>query len=147
MPRNTDPQPAFTLVPGLSVSIQVPIEHVEEVLAAIAALTPLKWGDYDNVSFITQPGTQRFRSLGGGQNTPTDGVAEVPCAELSFALPEDESLLARVLDAVFHAHPYEEPVIRIIPARFTRHIPGAGADSPHKFWNRETPGWVPPEHR
>ena len=71
----------------------------------------------------------------------------MPCVELSFALPADQALLEHVPGAIFHAHPCEEPVIVIAEARFSRHVPGTGAASPHKFWNQSGLDWVPPEHR
>ncbi len=143
----TATHPAFRLQPGLHVTVQTPQSHLEVILEAIGKITPLEWGFYDRVSFTTTPGIQRFRSLGGGQNTATENVVEVACVELSFALAADEKLLEQVLAAIFHAHPYEEPVIRVQSARFSRHLPGTGGDSPHKFWNQSDLDWVPPAHR
>ena len=93
------------------------------------------------------PGVQQFRSCGTGRNAATARVVEVACTELSVFLPDDPALTARVLEAVYHAHPYEEPVIFVTPCLRTLHIRGMEKDNPNRFWNNAAEDWVPDEHR
>lgn len=108
---------------------------------------PLVWGDYDHVAFESQPGRQHFRSLPGGRNAPTAAAVEVPCVELAFFLPADPPLAARVIEALYDAHPYEEPVILLTDCVRTLHIRGLDEDNPARFWNRPNADWVPEGHR
>ncbi|SEP55957.1 hypothetical protein [Thalassovita taeanensis] len=148
MPQTDTTKPAFTLHPAFHVTVQRPEAHLPEVLEAVQAVDPLTYGFYDQVSFATTPGVQRFRSCPGGRNPASETAMQVPCTELSFAvLDTDPAHLNQVLQAIFDSHPYEEPVIFVTQATYTRHVPGTGLDAPAKFWNRDTPDWVPATHR
>lgn len=132
---------------GFRISLQVPQTHTQIILDTITQIIPLKYGDYDQVSFTTALGTQQFRSLGTGRNAPTQTAVSVPCAELSVFIENDEPLLAGVIDAIYNAHPYEEPVIFVTTCLRAQHIRGLDEDNPNRFWNSPTPDWVPSEHR
>ncbi|AAV97022.1 hypothetical protein SPO3808 [Ruegeria pomeroyi DSS-3] len=136
----------FTTQTGWRVLVQVPEPDCPRVIAAVIAEDPLIWGDYDRVTFAA-PGQQHFRSLPGGANTPTDDAVSVPCLELSFFLSGDAGRLDPVLHAIYRVHPYEEPVILVLPALRTNHIRGVDEGNPNRFWNRETADWVPDAHR
>jgi len=140
-------EPRFDVVPVVILRVQVPQSYAEAVLGAITEVCALRYGDYDHVSFEGAAGTQRFRSTGAGRNAATIGVARVPCTVLSMQVPQDADLLSAVLCAVYHVHPYEEPVIDLTPALGTRHVRGMDEDNHNRFWNGDTPDWVPPEHR
>jgi len=71
----------------------------------------------------------------------------VPCIELQVFTEATGQKLEPILRAIYHAHPYEEPVIQLLPAERTRHIRGMDEGNSNRFWNRETPDWVPEEHR
>jgi hypothetical protein len=132
---------------GFRIALQVPQTHTQIILDTIMQITSFKYGDYDQVSFTTSVGTQQFRSLGSGRNAPTQSVVSVPCVELSVFVEKDDTLLARVIDAVYNAHPYEEPVIFITNCLRTQHIRGLDEDNPNRFWNTSALNWVPSEHR
>lgn len=136
----------FTTQTGWRVLVQVPEPDCPRVIAAVIAEDPLVWGDYDRVTFAT-PGQQQFRSLPGGANAATEEAVSVPCLELSFFLSGDAGRLDPVLHAIYRVHPYEEPVILVLPALRTCHIRGVDEDNPNRFWNRETADWVPDAHR
>jgi hypothetical protein len=136
----------FRTEPCHLVTVQTPGAHVPRLLAAVLAVDPLLWGDYDQVSFSTTPGVQRFRTLPGAHNRATDAVEEVPCVELSFTLPDSTDVTA-VLTALCEAHAYEEPVIHVTSTCRTLHLRGTGEDAPARFWNRPTEDWVPQAHR
>ena len=139
--------PRFTLEQGHLVLIELPEEARATLLATILAHDPLVYGDYAEVAFHSACGIQQFRPLGTGRNAATGSAVTVPCHDLRFFTALAGSALTALIEALYHAHPYEEPVIYLTPTTRTRHIRGMGEDSPHRFWNRETPDWVPEEHR
>ncbi|WP_239494701.1 hypothetical protein [Roseovarius amoyensis] len=132
---------------GLRIVVQVPDAHVQRIIDAVLTAAPLRYGGYDRVIFRTAPGIQQFRSLGTGRNVATETAVEVPCAELSFFIARDDAATVQVLKAVYAAHPYEEPLIHVIPCLRTLHIHGLDEDNPNRFWNREPEDWVPEPHR
>ncbi|WP_298852056.1 hypothetical protein [uncultured Ruegeria sp.] len=136
----------FDLEEGFEISVQVPQPHAKALLQAVYPVAALGYGDYDRVSFQTEVGIQRFRSLPGGRNAATDQIVAVPCVELSFFLP-DEKHVQDVAEALFAQHPYEEPVILIRSALRTLHRAGMDEDNPNKFWNLPAEDWVPEVHR
>jgi len=132
---------------GLRIAVQVPDTQARRIIDAVLAHDALRYGDYDRVVFRTAPGIQQFRSLGTGRNAVTETTAEVPCVELSFFLGGDDANAARVLKAIYAAHPYEEPVVFVTPCIRTLHIRGLDEDNPNRFWNAKAEDWVPGEHR
>ncbi len=136
----------FDVQSGFEIAVQVPEPHAEPVLEAIYPRQSLRYGDYDRVSFQTEIGLQRFRSLPGGRNAATDAILEVPCVELSFFVA-NESDIRDVVEAIYAQHPYEEPVVMIRPTLRTLHRSGMDEDNPNKFWNRAAEDWVPDAHR
>lgn len=132
---------------GLRITVQVPETHVQRIVDAVLAVSTLKYGDYDRVTFQTAAGTQSFRSLGSGRNAATEAAVEVPCVELSFFLGREDAGAAQVLESVYASHPYEEPVIYLAPCLRTLHIRGMDEDNPNRFWNSAPEDWVPAAHR
>jgi len=147
MTRTLPASPRYETERGLRIAVQIPEAHLDEVTAAILSVCPLKHGDYDRVTYVTAPGRQRFRSLGTGRNSATAETVEVPCTELAVFLPEDTALARRCIEAIYAAHPYEEPVIHVSDCLRTLHIRGMDEDNPNRFWNRPTQDWIPPDHR
>ena len=137
----------FHLETGHRVLVQVPEPEADRVLNAILDVDPLPWGDYDRVSYVAGVGKQRFRALSNSRNVPTAETVMVPCVELQVFTCADASTLEALVRAIYDAHPYEEPVVQIVEAHRTRHIPGLDEDNPNRFWNREPASWVPEEHR
>ncbi len=136
----------FNIQEGFEISVQVPQLHAEPLLQAIYPLYSLRYGDYDRVSFQSEIGIQRFRSLPGGRIAATENVVEVPCVELSFFI-HDQDCAREVVQALYVKHPYEEPVILIRPALRSLNRAGMDEDNPNKFWNRPPEDWVPEVHR
>jgi hypothetical protein len=137
----------FTLEQGTRLLIQVPQERAEVLLQAILSQEPLSWGDYDQVAYTTRPGVQQFRSRPGGRNAATDQAVEVACVELQVFVPKQGQALEPLLRAIYHAHPYEEPVIQLITASRCLHRRGQDEDNPNRFWNQKPAAWVPEAHR
>ncbi len=137
----------FTIEAGTRLLIQVPQQAAAGLLQAILSRETLRWGDYDQVAYITRPGVQQFRSLPGGRNLATDQAVEVACVELQIFVPKQGQALGPLLCAIYHAHPYEEPVIQLIAAARSLHRRGQDEANPNRFWNQETADWVPEAHR
>lgn len=137
----------FTAEHGLRVTVQVPDQNARKIVEHVLKEATLKYGDYDSVTFKTASGVQQFRSLGSGRNAATESVVEVPCVELSFFLENVEALATRVLEAIYSAHPYEEPVVFVEACLRTLHFRGLDEDNPNKFWNSAPADWIPDEHR
>ena len=132
---------------GHRIFVQVPAPHVDALLDAIIQADPLGYGAYEHVSFTTAPGTQRFLSTGAGRNVATPGAVQIPCVEVSVFVAASTGALEAVLRAIYHIHPYEEPVIVLQPAHRCLHRPGLDEENPNRFWNRPAEDWIPPAHR
>ncbi|MEM6589032.1 MAG: hypothetical protein AAF641_11340 [Pseudomonadota bacterium] len=145
MTKSQFPSSRFTLETGFHVTVQVPESHTDRVMAAIMKTASLEQGDYDSVAFRTAQGVQQFRSLGTGHNPESPGVVEIPCLELGFFMPNDPRRVTEMLEAIYHAHPYEEPVIRVQDASRTRHIPGLDEGNPNRIWNSPDAEWYKPK--
>ncbi len=137
----------FTPEHGFRIIVQVPDLHAQQIVNHVLKATNLKYGDYDSVTFKTDSGIQQFRSLGSGRNAATETVVEVPCVELSFFLENDKALLTQVVEVIYSAHPYEEPVVFVEACLRTQHIRGLDEDNPNRFWNSPPADWIPEEHR
>ncbi|WP_297340318.1 hypothetical protein [Pseudophaeobacter sp.] len=137
----------FTIEQGTRVLVQVPQEAAGRVLQAVLSQEPLHWGDYDQVAFTTRAGVQQFRTLPQARNRATDQAVAVACVELQIFVPKQGQALEPLLCAIYHAHPYEEPVIQLIAAARSLHRRGQDEANPNRFWNQETADWVPEAHR
>lgn len=137
----------YRLESGLRILVQVPCEALGRVAAAVLACDPLAHGDYDRVSFHGPAGVQRFRALGGGRNRATGDIVEVACVEWQIFTTAEGAARDALIRAIYAAHPYEEPVIHLLPAQRCRHRRGMDEDNPNRFWNRAAADWVPESHR
>lgn len=140
--------PSLNVEEGYRLLIQVPEGHAEDLLDAVGAADSLTYGHYDRVSFRTASGVQSFRPLPGAKGGAFDKTFDVPCLELSFLIPKDTVILSNVLEGLYQAHPYEEPVIVIEAVFSTRFRYGESSTAnPRKYWNRKGLSWVPKEQR
>ena len=101
-------------MPRLKIEILVPDDHVEAVLAALHASGAGRIGAYDHcVSLSRVEG--RWRPLPGA--TPYHGeIGEITHgSETKVESVCDDGQADVVVNAVRAAHPYEEPVIRLLP--------------------------------
>lgn len=137
----------FTTESGFRVTVQVPNPNVQTIVDNILTVTALKCGDYDRVTFATAAGVQQFRSLEGGRNSATEATLEVPCVELSVFVENSQTVVTQVIEAIYFAHPYEEPVIFVEACLRTLHIQGLDENNPNRFWNAAPADWVPKEHK
>jgi dinuclear metal center YbgI/SA1388 family protein len=103
----------------------VPAADAEAVARAMSDAGGGRIGDYDECSFRTE-GTGTF--FGGASTSPAVGRRErlekVPETRLEMTVPRQA--LGRVIRALVHAHPYEEPAYDIIPLANTEEGYGMG---------------------
>jgi len=147
MPQSRLTSLRFTTEPGYRVTVQIPEQSAEKIVTEVLTVDALKYGDYDSVAFKTALGTQQFRSLGSGRNAPTSAIVTVPCVEVSFFISDTKDTVKRIVEAIYAAHPYEEPVIFVETCLRTLHVRGLDEDNPIKFWNSPPSDWVPEEHQ
>lgn len=147
MPAHDLTTDRFTVEVGHRILVQVPKAECDRVLAAVLEQDPLGWGDFDQVAFVAAAGQQRFRSLPGGRNAATATAVDVACVELSVFTAAGPETLRAILRAIYATHPYEEPVVLLVPALRSLHVRGSGEDNPTRFWNRPDADWVPAPHR
>ncbi|MFL6061261.1 MAG: Nif3-like dinuclear metal center hexameric protein [Marmoricola sp.] len=111
----TDVRPleADPLDPRDKIVVFVPAAEAEKVRTALTDAGAGAIGDYDSASFST-PGEGRFRPLEGAH--PTIGsVGELEVVEeVRVEVVADRGLRAKVLAAMFTAHPYEEPAYDVV---------------------------------
>ncbi len=114
-PRRRLPHSAgVTLREVFRITVFVPPDAVETVLAGVERAVPLRFGDYDGSAWWSAVGVEQFRPLPGAKPTVgTPGKTErVPTVRLEFAIPRDRRLLDRVLAKGVKAHhPWQEPAV------------------------------------
>ena len=90
----------------LQVCVFAPEEDVERIMAHVCEITPLSQGDkYDSNAYQSAPGIERYRPLDGAAAGPETEVRKRPgVVAVSFELPDDQALLAQVVEAIFQVH-------------------------------------------
>ncbi len=137
--------PSVTMRPMLLITVQAPAEDVERIMAAVTGITPLTMGAYDGNAFQTAPGTERYRPLEGAAAGAEASLRHRPgVVEVRFELPDDRDLLEQVVEAVFQAHSYQEPVIRLQSILSSRSKGHDDSENPNRWWNTTGDWKVPP---
>jgi hypothetical protein len=120
----------------LLVSFQAPAEDVERILGAVTAITPLMLGAYDNNAYIAPAGIERYRPLDGAAAGAETDIRKRPgVVEVTFELDDDRQLAKRVVEAIFQAHSYQEPVIRLQSILSSRSKGLDDSANPNRWWN------------
>ena len=127
---------AYRMEPAWLVSIHVPSEDADKVLAAAAAAVGLEYGKYDHVAYLDAPGLEQYRPLAGSKAGQQAAPERTPTTNVSFSLPRDPALLKKALDAVYGAHSYEEPVIYVSEVWRSRST-NPDEQNPNRWWNRQ----------
>lgn len=96
----------------VKIVVYVPSAHVEKVRGALALSGAGKMGNYDSCSFSVK-GTGRFRALKGADPYigEVGAIEEVEEERIETICARAE--VAKVVEAVRAAHPYEEPAIEV----------------------------------
>jgi len=120
----------------LLVTFQAPAADVDRIMEAVVAITPLRMGKYDRNAYQSADGIERYRPLEGAAAGPETELRTRPgTVEISFELPDDQALVARVVEAIFQAHSYQEPVIRVQPILASRSKGLDDRANPNRWWN------------
>ena len=120
----------------LLVTFQAPAADVDRIMEAITAIAPLRMGKYDSNAYQSADGIERYRPLeGAAAGAETELRRRPGTLEVSFELPDDQRLAARVVEAIFQVHSYQEPVIRIQPILGSRSKGLDDSSNPNRWWN------------
>lgn len=118
------------------MTLQLPSEDVDRVMAAVVAVVPLAMGSYDSNAYQSGPGIERYRPLEGAAAGAETALRKRPgTVEVSFELPDDQHLVTQVIEAIFQAHSYQEPVIRLQPILTSRSKGLDDKANPNRWWN------------
>jgi hypothetical protein len=120
----------------LLLRFQAPPEDVDRIMAAVTALTPLAMGKYDGNAYQSAAGVERYRALEGAAAGAETELRKRPgVVEVSFQLPKDSDLLARIVEAIFQVHSYQEPMIAVEEILVSRSKGLDDSKNPHRWWN------------
>ncbi|HSM24234.1 MAG TPA: hypothetical protein VK856_05170 [Anaerolineaceae bacterium] len=98
----------------VKIEVYLPVENLEEMRKALTESKAGIVGNYDNV-FATTQVTGHWRPLtGANPYLGKTGVLET-APEIKLEINCDIEHVAKSLQAIRAAHPYEEPLIRVIP--------------------------------
>ncbi|PKO07139.1 MAG: cytochrome C biogenesis protein [Chloroflexi bacterium HGW-Chloroflexi-3] len=101
-------------VTDFKIEVYLPAEYLESIRLALTAAQAGFVGNYDNV-FATTQVTGHWRPLPGSD--PYQGnIGEMETApEIKLEVNCKKEHVSTTLQAIRAAHPYEEPLIRVIP--------------------------------
>jgi len=121
----------------LQMSVFAPEQDVDRIMDHVCAIVPLSQGErYDSNAFQSAPGIERYRPLEGAAAGPETAVRRRPgVVEVSFELPDDQTVLEQVVEAIFQVHSYQEPVIKVQPILVSRSKGLDDRDNPNRWWN------------
>jgi len=124
------------------MTFQAPESDVDRIMSEVVKVTPLMMGKYDSNSYQTGAGIERYRPLEGAAIAAEDSVRKRPgTVEVSFELPDDRQTIDNAIEAIFQAHSYEEPVIRVQYLLSGRSKGLGDRDNPNRWWNT-TGDWL-----
>lgn len=118
------------------LTVQAPAEDVDRIMDEVVKVTPLAMGSYDSNAWQSGAGVERYRPLEGAAAGPETGVRKRPgTVEVSFELPDDRQLIEQVVETIFQAHSYQEPVIRLQTILTSRSNGLDDNANPNRWWN------------
>ncbi len=138
------------LIPVFRMEINTRPDDAERLLDAIFKVHPLAVGAYERNATVTAQGAETGRP---GEQTVTrihnqdfeaDGTEVYPSVELKVSFERDVQLLQSIMEAVLHAHQYEEPIIHVREEWASRANYTPKNNNPNRWWNdgRGTPQMV-----
>lgn len=129
----------------LLLTFQAPSGDVDRIMDLVVRIAPLTMGKYDSNAYQTGAGVERYRPLEGAAAGAEAEVRKRPgTVEVSFELPDDQQVVDSVIEAIFQAHSYQEPVIRLQPLLSSRSKGLDDKDNPNRWWNT-TGDWLKAE--
>jgi hypothetical protein len=126
----------FRLEPVWFIHVELASRDDARVRDAVAEAVGLHYGAHDRVAMETSDGVQYFHPTKGSHAGEGDRTITMQVRVLSFSIPCEDALLTAALEAIYHTHSYEEPVIYIMQSMASRAIYAEGRDNPNRWWNR-----------
>ncbi len=126
----------YKLEPVWFIHVELASRDDARVREAVTAAVGLHYGSYDRVALETSDGVQFFHPIKGSHVGEGEKTLTLPVRVLSFSIPREDELLKAALEAIHHAHSYEEPVIYITESMASRAVYAEGRDNPNRWWNR-----------
>ena len=118
------------------LSLQAHGDDVDRIMEAVVKLVPLTMGKYDSNAYQTGAGIERYRPLEGAVAGAETELRKRPgTVEVSFELPDDQSLVEQVVEVIFQTHSYQEPVIRVQNILASRIKGLDDSKNPNRWWN------------
>ena len=108
----------------------------ERVRQAVTDAVGLEYGPFEGVAFESGEGVQFFRPKKGSKLGDRSETVEKPARVLTFTVAGDTAMLARAVEAIRHAHSYEEPVIMVQQVWASRADLSEDRENPNRWWNR-----------
>lgn len=130
-----------SLLPVYTLEIQIRPDDVDRILDAVMKVHPLGYGRYQRNASWSAVGAETTQPEAGSTTTThVDGFVAgqtetYPMVELKISIEREREALARVMDAVIHAHHYEEPVIFVREDWASRAAYDPTSDNPNRWWN------------
>ena len=128
-------------VPVWTLEIQTLPDDVDRILDAVMSVYPLSYGRYRRNASISAVGKETSEPKDGSTTTThvegfgAGGRETYPMVELKISVERDLGVLERVMDAVLHAHHYEEPVIFVREDWASRSVYDPKSDNSNRWWN------------
>ena len=121
----------------LMVDIYAPHEDVDRIMEHVCKVDPLAQGlKYNSNAYQSAEGVERYRPRQGAAAGAEENVRMRPgIVRVSFELPDDQDVLARVVETIFQVHSYQEPVIRVHHTLSSRSRGLDDRDNPYRWWN------------
>jgi hypothetical protein len=130
------------------LSLQAPAADVDRIMEAVVKVVPLTMGKYDSNAYQTGEGIERYRPLEGAVAGAESDLRKRPrIVEVSFELPDDQSVIEQVIEIVFQTHSYQEPVIRLQNILTSRTRGLDDSKNPNRWWNTTGDWKTKPENK
>ncbi|MBG6177499.1 hypothetical protein IWQ55_005353 [Labrenzia sp. EL_208] len=130
-----------TFLPVWTLEIQTLPEDTDRILDEVQKVYPMSFGRYQRNASISAVGMETSQPEPGSTTTKhVDGfeageTETYPMVELKISIERDLGILEKVMDAVLHAHHYEEPVIFLREDWASRAAYDPESDNPNRWWN------------
>lgn len=126
----------WRLDPVFTIAVELGERDDDRIRHAVQERYDLRYGDYDNVSFESAHGIQRYRGQPDAITTPLIDETVRDVSVWRFSIPRDSEMLAGILDIVYDLHSYEEPVIHVVETHATRTRADVDRNGSNRGWNR-----------
>ena len=130
-----------TFIPVWTLEIQTLPTEVDRILDAVMAVHPLSYGNYRRNASVSGPGYETAQPNEGSTTTThldgyvAGGTQTYEAVEIKISIERDETILAKVMDAILYVHHYEEPVIFLRNDWASRAAYNPNNTNPNRWWN------------